>query len=326
MMAAMRHPNVVGFVAAGDAQPEEGGAARPFIVQQCVDGGTLKDRVCEQMTRCGRAYGLPAALAWATDVAAGLAYLHSHDPPIAHRDLKLENILLTRVEADHRGGGGGFGGAGSNNGDGSVRSARSNRSTGSYGGAPIPSALIADFGLAKPLDPADADADGEGAGIEEFESKRKTRNLDPTAMTGSFLYMSPETLKGERYDARADIFSLGVLLYELFSGVITSTIVSRGVLFCFEIFFEFFLSSFLRAPPPRVFSFLFLFFYSPLFPPLFFSFKPQVVGPTFSPTAAEEYARKVRREKKSEEEKREREETEQLKECATILRSHDTPK
>ena len=86
---------------------------------------------------------------------------------------------------------------------------------------------FADFGLAKPLDPSEADAGGDGAGIEEFESKRKTRNLDPTAMTGSFLYMSPETLKGERYDARADIFSLGVLLYELFSGVITSTIVSR---------------------------------------------------------------------------------------------------
>ena len=233
LLSRLSHPNIVGFVAAGDAQPEEGGAPRPFIVQQCVDGGTLKDRVCEQMTRCGKAYGLLAALAWGTDVAAGLAYLHSHDPPIAHRDLKLENILLTRVEA---GGGGGRdreNATGNCNGEGSVRSARSARSTGSFGGALIPTALIADFGLAKPLDPSDADADGEGAGIEEFESKRKTRNLDPTAMTGSFLYVSPETLKGERYDARADIFSLGVLLYELFSGVITSTIVSFFIFLLF---------------------------------------------------------------------------------------------
>jgi len=227
LLSRLQHPNVVGFVAAGDAEPEGGGAARPFIVQQCIDGGTLKDRVCEQMTRCGKAYGLPSALAWATDVASGLAYLHSHDPPIAHRDLKLENILLTRVETGP-GRGGGPGGAlsgGSGGNDGSVRSNRSSRSNSS--GAAIPTALIADFGLAKPLDPSEADAGGDGAGIEEFESKRKTRNLDPTAMTGSFLYMSPETLKGERYDARADIFSLGVLLYELFSGVITSTIVSR---------------------------------------------------------------------------------------------------
>ena len=270
LLSRLQHPNVVGFVAAGDAEPEGGGAARPFIVQQCIDGGTLKDRVCEQMTRCGKAYGLPSALAWATDVASGLAYLHSHDPPIAHRDLKLENILLTRVEAGPgRGGGPGgalSGGGGGN--DGSVRSNRSSRSNSS--GAAIPTALIADFGLAKPLDPSEADAGGDGAGIEEFESKRKTRNLDPTAMTGSFLYMSPETLKGERYDARADIFSLGVLLYELFSGVITSTIVSRIVLVL------------LRPLGVTVFFPPSTFFASPGFPP-FFPFFLNLT--TFSPSS-----------------------------------------
>jgi serine/threonine protein kinase len=68
---------------------------------------------------------------------------------------------------------------------------------------------ILDFGLAKLVKPEAAL--GEGATIE----------AEPTsagAVLGTVGYMSPEQVKGEAADARSDIFALGTILYEMFSG------------------------------------------------------------------------------------------------------------
>lgn len=69
---------------------------------------------------------------------------------------------------------------------------------------------ILDFGLAKLLEPAPADPDA-------------TRAMGPATtpglIMGSLGYMSPEQVKGASTDHRSDIFSIGVVLYEMLSGV-----------------------------------------------------------------------------------------------------------
>ncbi len=62
---------------------------------------------------------------------------------------------------------------------------------------------VTDFGIAK----------ARGALEQNLEDTR-TRQLH-----GKFGYMSPEQARGEPVDARSDIFSLGVVLYELLAGV-----------------------------------------------------------------------------------------------------------
>ena len=69
---------------------------------------------------------------------------------------------------------------------------------------------ILDFGLAKLL---------------EDDQAETTKGLDRSEITelgipyGTATYAAPEQAKGERADARSDIFSTGVLLYELLTGI-----------------------------------------------------------------------------------------------------------
>ena len=75
---------------------------------------------------------------------------------------------------------------------------------------------ILDFGLAK-LRPAKLAA---GAGSEVATQKALT---DPGVVMGTVGYMSPEQVRGKDLDHRSDIFSFGVILYEMLRGRRTFT-------------------------------------------------------------------------------------------------------
>jgi serine/threonine-protein kinase len=111
--------------------------------------------------------GRPMAIAEAVRIAAeltdGLAYAHRQG--IVHRDLKLENVLIST--------------------DGQPK--------------------IADFGIARRTAPT-----GDGAVHETL-----TRD---GYLLGTSRAMSPEQIQSHDVDARSDLFSLGVLLYELVTG------------------------------------------------------------------------------------------------------------
>jgi len=91
-------------------------------------------------------------------------------------------------------------------------------------------AKILDFGLAKQAEPT-----GPKPGGEEATRTVAGDLTSPGSAVGTVAYMSPEQARGEPLDARTDIFSLGVVLYEMVTGQraftgTTSAVVFDGIL------------------------------------------------------------------------------------------------
>ena len=146
--AALNHPNILGIYEISEQNNSL------FLVMEFVDGITLKSHINSLGT--GTGVPVPQAIEWIEQISQGLKC--AHDLNIIHRDIKTENVMISK--------------------DGRLK--------------------IMDFGLAK--------LKGD-AGI----TKTKTS-------VGTLLYMSPEQAHAIPADHRCDIWSLGVVFYEILTG------------------------------------------------------------------------------------------------------------
>lgn len=141
--AALAHPNIVNVYDVGDEQNIN------YIVMELVEGITLKTYIEKK----GR-LTVKEATSIAIQVASGLEVAHNNQ--IVHRDIKPQNIIISR--------------------EGKVK--------------------VTDFGIAKSV----------------------SSNTNTADTMGSVHYTSPEQARGGYSDARSDIYSLGIVMYEMVTG------------------------------------------------------------------------------------------------------------
>jgi eukaryotic-like serine/threonine-protein kinase len=149
-----------------------------FLVMEFLQGESLAERL--------RKGPLPAEQVLTIAIEIADALEKAHRAGVVHRDLKPGNVMLTKSGAK-----------------------------------------LLDFGLAKPLGTTVASGRGSGTSPSVFAAALTQTMPSPSpatplstagAVIGTVQYMSPEQIQGIEADARSDIFSFGVTLFEMVTG------------------------------------------------------------------------------------------------------------
>jgi serine/threonine protein kinase/formylglycine-generating enzyme required for sulfatase activity len=187
-IARLQHPNVVAIYRVAEV------AGHPYLVSEYVPGRALHE--------------LPRPMPWravldiAIDVARGLAAAHRRG--VLHRDVKPANAILAD---DGRAKLLDFGLAtiadrGASD-DSAVARAPASGAAGSPGHAAVDQAALMTDSTLSLTDPSVTLGDASGPVVQ---------------VVGTPVYMAPEVWRGEPATRRSDLYSLGILLYELLAG------------------------------------------------------------------------------------------------------------
>lgn len=153
----------------------------PFIAMELLEGRTLRELIAEQPASAeNKSSQGHIQLGTLLDIGIQVAegLDAAHQKGIVHRDVKPANIFVTS--------------------QGQVK--------------------ILDFGLAKLQEYEARDSQPEPL-VESRQASNPVLNLTRTGTTvGTAAYMSPEQVRGEKLDARTDLFSFGLVLYEMAAG------------------------------------------------------------------------------------------------------------
>jgi len=90
ILSALQHPNIIAIQDWGQDQHYG-----PYIVMEYIEGGSILQLMAHNP---GSRLDPREALRIAATVAEALAYAHSRQPPIIHRDIKPDNILMRRSD------------------------------------------------------------------------------------------------------------------------------------------------------------------------------------------------------------------------------------
>jgi serine/threonine protein kinase len=191
--ALFNHPNIVHVYDVGEHE------GTPFIAMELIQGDELS-QLCRRGLELGHFLPLEHAVDLMRQAAEAMGYFHAKRDEagrglgIVHRDVSPSNLLVT----------------------------------------PEGVLKIIDFGIARAgwhepdalagapaLDPPghhDGDGDGDGHAHAHADEDDDDDASDEKLVPGKYNYMSPEQIRGEHVDQRSDLFSLGIVLYEIAVG------------------------------------------------------------------------------------------------------------